>query len=75
MQRACELVELLQCGDVLDGVIDILNYIPEEKVIPLEPEAINAPAGYEEADMVEYLRRLGVPVVNGMIHVPLAAGP
>ena len=72
VQRACELVELLQCGDVLDGVIDILNYIPEEKVIPLEPEAINALLGTDipEADMVEYLRRLEVPVVNGMIHVP-----
>ena len=72
VQRACELVELLQCGDVLDGVIDILNYIPEEKVIPLEPEAINALLGTNipEADMVEYLRRLEVPVVNGMIHVP-----
>lgn len=72
VQRACELVELLQCGDVLDGVIDILNDIPEEKVIPLEPEAINALLGTNipEADMVEYLRRLEVPVVNGMIHVP-----
>ena len=72
VQRACELVELLQCGDVLDGVIDILNYIPEEKVIPLEPEAINALLGTNipEADMVEYLQRLEVPVVNGMIHVP-----
>ena len=77
VQRACELVELLQCGDVLDGVIDILNYIPEEKVIPLEPEAINALLGTDipEADMVEYLRRLEVPVVNGMIHVPSGPEP
>ena len=29
VQRACELVELLQCGDVLDGVIDIVNYVPQ----------------------------------------------
>ena len=32
VQRACELVEMLECGDVLDGTIDIINYIPEPNV-------------------------------------------
>ena len=35
VQRACELVELLQCGDVLDGIIDIINYVPQPKQLPL----------------------------------------
>ena len=28
VQRACELVELLGAGEVVDGVIDILNHVP-----------------------------------------------
>ena len=28
VQRACELVEQLACGDVLDGMIDIIHYVP-----------------------------------------------
>ncbi|MBR6377991.1 MAG: phenylalanine--tRNA ligase subunit beta, partial [Oscillospiraceae bacterium] len=72
VNRACELVELLGAGEVLDGVIDILNYIPEPVELPLEPEKINALLGTEisEADMIEYLRREQVPVADGMIQVP-----
>ena len=72
VQRACELVELLQAGDVLDGIIDILNYVPEAKNLPLEVEKINRLLGTEipEADMVKYLELLELPVVDGMIQVP-----
>ncbi len=72
VNRACELVELLEAGQVLDGVIDILNYIPEPVTLPLEPEKINALLGTDisEADMIEYLRREQVPVAEGMIQVP-----
>ena len=37
VQRACELVELLECGDVMDGIIDIVNYVPQPKTLVLEP--------------------------------------
>ena len=40
VQRACELVEMLEAGDVLDGIIDIINYVPQPKTLPLEPEKI-----------------------------------
>ena len=72
VQRACELVELLQCGDVLDGIIDIINYVPQPKTLALEPEKINRLLGTEisEADMVSYLNRLEVPVEGSTIHVP-----
>ena len=72
VNRACELVELLGAGEVLDGVIDNLNYVPEPVTIPLEPARINALLGTEipEADMIEYLRREQVPVADGMIRVP-----
>ena len=72
VQRACELVELLACGDVLDGMIDIINYVPAPKDVPLEPEKINKLLGTSipEADMVQYLQLLELPVENGVIHVP-----
>ncbi len=72
VNRACELVELLGAGEVMDGMIDILNYVPAPVTLPLEPEKINALLGTDipEADMVEYLRREEVPVVDGQIRVP-----
>ena len=72
VNRACELVELLGAGEVMDGVIDVLNYVPETVTLPLEPERINALLGTDisREDMIEYLRREEVPVVDGMIQVP-----
>ncbi|MGM9549798.1 MAG: phenylalanine--tRNA ligase subunit beta [Faecousia sp.] len=72
VQRACELVEMLQCGDVLSGTIDVINYIPEEKTLPLEPEKINRLLGTDisREDMVKYLNRLEIPVEGDTILVP-----
>lgn len=72
VNRACELVELLGAGQVMDGMIDILNYVPQPKTVELEPERINRLLGTDisEADMVEYLRRLEIPVEGRTIQVP-----
>ena len=72
VNRACELVELLGAGEVMDGMIDVLNYVPQPVTVKLEPERINALLGtnISETDMIEYLHREEVPVVDGMIQVP-----
>ncbi len=72
VQRACELVELLECGDVLDGTIDIVNYVPQPKDLPLEVDKINRLLGTEisKEDMVKYLNRLEIEVEGDTIHVP-----
>ena len=72
VQRACELVEILECGDVLDGTIDVINYVPEAKALPLEPEKINRLLGTEisKEDMVKYLNLLEIPVEGDTILVP-----
>ena len=72
VQRACELVELLACGDVLDGIIDIINYVPAEKELPLEPDKINRLLGtnISKEDMVKYLSLLEVEVDGDTIKVP-----
>ncbi len=72
VQRACELVELLECGDVLDGIIDIINYVPQPKELPLEADKINKLLGTDisEEEMVKYLNLLEIPVEGTTIHVP-----
>ena len=72
VQRACELVEMLECGDVMDGIIDIINYVPEAKKLPLEPEKINRLLGTNipKADMVKYLNLLEIQVDGDDIIVP-----
>ena len=72
VNRACELVELLECGDVLDGTIDIINYVPQPKTLPLEPEKINRLLGtnISREDMIKYLNLLEIPVEGDSIHVP-----
>ena len=72
VQRACELVEMLECGDVLDGTIDIINYVPQPKTLTLEPEKINKLLGtnISREDMVKYLELLEVPVEGDTIMVP-----
>ena len=72
VQRACELVELLQCGDVLEGTIDVINYVPEPKKLPLECDKINRLLGTDisQEDMVKYLNLLEIPVEGDTILVP-----
>ena len=72
VQRACELVELLECGDILGGTIDVINYVPEEKTLPLEVDKINRLLGTDisKADMVQYLKLLEIPVEGDTILVP-----
>ena len=72
VQRACELVELLEAGDVMDGIIDIINYVPEEKTLPLECDKINRLLGTDisKEDMVKYLNLLEIEVDGDTIKVP-----
>jgi len=72
VQRACELVELLEAGDVMDGIIDIINYVPEAKQLPLEPEKINRLLGTDisKEEMIKYLNLLEIPVEGDTILVP-----
>ena len=72
VQRACELVELLEAGDVMDGIVDIINYVPEAKTLPLEPEKINKLLGtnISKEDMVKYLNLLEIEVEGDTIKVP-----
>ena len=62
VNRACELVELLGAGEVLDGVIDILNYVPQPRTIRMDPERVNALLGtdIDPVDQYQYLERVDI---------------
>ena len=72
VNRACELVELLGAGEVVDGVIDILNFVPQPTVLTLEPDKINALLGTDVAadEMVRILKKLGFGVEGDEVTVP-----
>ncbi len=72
VNRACELVELLGAGEVVDGVIDILNHVPHPTVLKLEPEKINALLGTDipASEMVRILTSVGFEVSGDAVTVP-----
>jgi len=50
VDRACELVNLLACGEVVDGVIDINNADISERVVAYDRARINALLGTNISD-------------------------
>ncbi|MBQ9664402.1 MAG: phenylalanine--tRNA ligase subunit beta [Oscillospiraceae bacterium] len=72
VQRACELVEMLGAGEVVEGVIDVYPAGKQETVLALEPQKINALLGtdIDTATMAEILRKLGFTVEGETVHVP-----
>ena len=72
VQRACELVELLGAGEVVEGVIDVLPAPLKETTLPLEPEKVNALLGTDvsEEQMRRILESLGFTLEGDTIRVP-----
>ena len=72
VDRACELVELLGAGEVLPGTIDILNYVPQPRVLKLEPDRINGLLGTDIAadEMVRILKKLDFGLDGDQVTVP-----
>lgn len=72
VERACELVEMLGAGEVVDGIIDVVAADIKTVTLPLEADKINALLGTNipEEFMVKVLTALGFTVENGIITVP-----
>ena len=72
VNRACELVEMLGAGEVLDGTIDILNFVPQPKQLKLRADKINALLGtdIDAPEMCRILKELGFGVDGDTITVP-----
>lgn len=72
VERACELVEMLGAGDVVDGVIDVYDSLPEPTVLSLRPDKINELLGtdIDVASMQSILLKLGFGVDGETVTVP-----
>ncbi len=74
INRACQLVEELGCGEVVGGICDICEPLKEKVRIPFEPERINAHLGTNVSveEMKEILKRaeLDLDETTGEIVVP-----
>lgn len=62
INRACQLIEELGCGEVVEGVIDIYPNPVEPWKLPFEPAKMNHLLGMEipEELMLQYFERLGL---------------
>ena len=72
VQRACELVELLGCGEVVDGILDVFPGKKPQTTVKLEPDKVNALLGtdIDEETMRKILTDLGFGFDGDMILVP-----
>ncbi len=72
LERACELVELLDAGDVLDDIIIERHTSDEQTKIPLETEWINQFLHIQltKDEMKTILKKIGCQFENDMILIP-----
>ncbi len=73
LERACELVELLGAGDVIDGIIDVYPAKTEPTTLPLNADVINAFLGTDIplATMQDILRKLEFTInADGTVTAP-----
>jgi phenylalanyl-tRNA synthetase beta chain len=72
INRACELVELLNAGKVVKGVVDVHKHLPVPVRIKLDAKRINQLLGTDiaVADMKSVLVKLGMQIDKDDIIVP-----
>ena len=72
VQRACELVELLGAGEVVEGILDVVPEEIKSVSVKLEPDKVNALLGtdIDEGTMRDILTSLGFTLEGDIIHVP-----
>ncbi len=74
INRACQLIEELGCGEVVGGIVDVREPFEELKQIRFEPERINRFLGTEitEEEMLQIFSRLELAYDKdtGMITAP-----
>ncbi len=72
VERACELVEMLGAGEVVEGVIDVVPRPLTAVTLKLEPERINALLGTDinESAMRKILLDLGFTLEGDTVIVP-----
>lgn len=64
VNRACELIEMLGCGEVVGGMIDVCGNLPSPRTIDFRPDRINAFLGtnIDSSFMKDTFKKLGFEV-------------
>ena len=72
LERALELVQLLDAGDVVNGVVDVCTRLRDERRVPLRPDAVNRLLGTQltRGEMVAILEPLGFVMDGDDVIVP-----
>lgn len=62
IDRACQLIEVLGCGEVVGGMVDVYGKVKEPHEIPFQPERINRLLGTDLSaeQMLDYFKSLGL---------------
>lgn len=65
INRACQLIEELGCGEVVGGMVDVKNPLEPLRILPFVPEKYNKLLGTDipESDMLEMFERLDIKVI------------
>ena len=72
VDRACELVEMLGCGEVCDGMIDVVAADLSPQTVPFDPAKINRVLGTDicEQTQRDILEKLGFKLDGYTVEVP-----
>ncbi len=72
LDRALELVQMLDAGDVVNGVVDVCKVTRPERRVPLNPEKVNSLLGSDltREQMVDILLPLGFAMDGDEILIP-----
>ena len=72
LDRALELVQMLDAGDVVNGVVDVCKVTRPERRVPLNPEKVNSLLGSDltREQMINILLPLGFAMDGDEILIP-----
>lgn len=77
INRACQLIEELGCGEVVGGMVDVKKELADLRVLPFEHERYNKLLGTSVTanEMLEIFRRIDIKVVeeNGQLKLIIPA--
>lgn len=77
INRACQLIEALGCGEVVGGMVDVKKDLADLRVLPFEHERYNKLLGTSVTanEMLEIFRRLDIKVLeeNGQLKLIIPA--
>ena len=76
LDRACQLVDMLGCGEVAPGIIDVINADMNDRVVDYDRKAVNSLLGTDISDdeMDRILSSVNLIADGNKLHVPAYRG-